>query len=74
MFKMSARKLQEIFAGKITARKYFVAYDTPRGKMEIRSSVRLNGVDDGRNKSCEESRYRRRVTRNSLPGPRFRDQ
>lgn len=34
MVKMSARKLQEILAGKITAQEYFAGYDTPREKVE----------------------------------------
>jgi hypothetical protein len=34
MFKMSARKLQEILSGKITVQEYFAGYDTPGKKME----------------------------------------
>jgi len=31
---MSARKLEEILAGKITVQEYFAGYDTTRAKME----------------------------------------
>jgi hypothetical protein len=38
MIKMSARKLQEILAGKITVQEYIAAYDTPREKLETNNN------------------------------------